>query len=148
MSPNDMFTFLAMVVLIAVVIRSRRKVRCLEAQLSHQRPAHDIKNQAEKKYNDHRLIQVADLCRQLEAKVQNRSVLLEILIDDADDRIRQLISAEDSTSSHRLKLSSEEFKIAFMQGVEAGRNDEDLAMEFQRAPLVMTLLRDLWRKEN
>ena len=153
MKPENICTFLAFVIMIAVVIRGRRKVRCLETQMAMHRPVSEIREDAEKRYNENRLVQVVDLCRELEARVQNRSLLLEILIDDADERIVALTNHSQKNNivhevqeHERLSLGSMDFKKAFLKGIENGKSDEELAKDFNRTPLVMTLLRDLWRR--
>jgi hypothetical protein len=145
---ESIFTFLAMIIVVAVVIRGRKKVRCLEAQLAVQRPISEVRKEAEGRYNESRIAHVADYCRELEAKVQNRSLLLELLIDDADARIEKLLSSNSSIKSKGWILGSPEFKEAFIKSVEAGHSDAELALEFKRHPLAMGLLRDLWRKSE
>ena len=155
---NILTLLISFVIVISVVIRGRKKVRCMELQLSMNKPIAEIREDAEKRYNENRLVQVVDLCRELEARVQNRSLLLEMLIDDADVRIAQLLNgsrtvgsgsnvAHPNESGH-WSLGSDQFKKAFLQKVKEGKSDAELAMEFNRAPLVMTLLRDLWRKST
>ena len=152
---NILTLLISFVIVISVVIRGRKKVRCMELQLSMNKPIAEIREDAEKRYNENRLVQVVDLCRELESRVQNRCLLLEILIDDADVRIAQLLNggrtaanaselAQPNESGH-WSLGSDQFKKAFLKKVEEGKSDTELALEFKRTPLVMTLLRDLWR---
>ena len=72
---ENVFAFGAMFFLFIVVIRGRRRVKCLEAELK-QRSAKQMRQDMEDRYNDNRLMGMVDLCRELEARVQNRALLL------------------------------------------------------------------------
>lgn len=146
MGPGAVVSFAAMVILVGVVIRGRQRLRCLEAQMTQQKNRRSQSIQeAESAYNDRRLIKMVDYCRQLEARVQNRALLLEILIEDADRRIEALSgSAPDAV----LPMGSESFKAEFMKDVAYGLNDEALAKKYKKTPLVMRLMRELWVKDE
>ena len=143
MGPDVVLTFGALVFLIGVVVRGRRRTKCLELELQN------IKNrrsrslqEAENNYNDQRLVKMVDYCRQLEARVQNRSLLLEILIEDADQRIEKLANGEGLRKS--IPLGSKCFKDEFIHQIEMGKSPEELAEKWDQPVLVMDLLKDLW----
>jgi hypothetical protein len=94
------------------------------------------------RYNDNRMVGLVDLCRELEARVQNRALLLETLIDDADERIAKAVGSSQPTAT---AIADPAFKTAFCSAVASGQSDEALSLQFKRPVLTMTLLRDLWR---
>jgi hypothetical protein len=142
MGPDVFISFAAMIILVGVVIRGRTRVKFLERQLIHQknRRSHS-QQQAEANYNDQRLVKMVDYCRLLESRVQNRALLLECLIEDADQRIHVLT---EGAIDKNLPLGSKGFKEEFLHQVEMGLNDEALAKKWNKPELMMTLLRELW----
>jgi hypothetical protein len=142
MGPDVLISFAAMFILFGVIMRGRTRVKALERQLINQKGRRSRSQQeAESTYNDNRLVKMVDYCRQLEGRVQNRSLLLECLIEDADQRI-QILS--EGTIDKNLPLGSKGFKEEFLHQVEMGLNDEALAKKWHKPELMMTLLRELW----
>ena len=130
MGPDVLISFAAMFILFGVIMRGRTRVKALERQLINQKGRRSRSQQeAESTYNDNRLVKMVDYCRQLEGRVQNRSLLLECLIEDADQRI-QILS--EGTIDKNLPLGSKGFKKEFLHQVEMGLNDEALAKKWHK----------------
>jgi len=86
-----MFSFAAMVILFFVVMRGRRRTKCMEDDFKRrmEQQNRSIMN-TEKQFHDSHLAKLADYCRELEAKVQNRAKLLEILIEELDEKLEKV----------------------------------------------------------
>ncbi len=141
MGLENVFAFGALAILVLIVIRGRRRVRCLEAQLNTNNSKQQRK-EARQQIDDHRVLKLVDLCRELEARVQNRAILLETLIDDADARIN-LSSKRDT--GRPPALSEPSFKKEFCAALDNHQSDEELAKRFKKPHLIITLLREMWR---
>ena len=142
MGPDVLVSFVAMIILFYVIMRGRNRVKSLERQLINQKGRRSHSQQeAESTYNDNRLVKMVDYCRQLEARVQNRALLLECLIEDADRRIQVLT---EGAVDKNLPLGNKGFKEEFLHQVEMGLSDEALAKKWNKPELMMTLLRELW----
>jgi len=89
-------SFIAMIIIFFVVARGRRRTKCLENDLRH---LSDQQNRtlmsAEKQFHDSHLARLAEYCRELEAKVQNRARLLELLIEELDQKLERLKKDRD-----------------------------------------------------
>lgn len=86
-----MFSFAAMVVLFFVVMRGRRRTKCMEDDFKRRMEQQNRSIMStEKQFHDSHLAKLADYCRELEAKVQNRAKLLEILIEELDEKLEEV----------------------------------------------------------
>ena len=141
MGLENVFAFGALAILVLIVIRGRRRVRCLEAQLKTNN-SKEQRKEARQQIDDHRVLKLVDLCRELEARVQNRAILLETLIDDADARIN-LSSKRDT--GRPPSLSDPSFKKEFCLAIDNHQTDEELSKRFNKPHLIITLLREMWR---
>ena len=136
---NEVLIFLAMACIIFVTIRGRKRVRCLEADLERTRLERKHEKPVET-YQENRLVKIIDLVREQEARMQNRAILMELLIEDADQRIAKL-GGEVATPS---KLQTPTFKKDFLSMIDKGLSDEDIAQNIGKATWVAALLRDTW----
>jgi hypothetical protein len=141
--PSDIFTFIAMACIIFVVVKGRKRVRCLEAELARKKLDRTQENPTEP-YQENRLVKIIDLIREQEARMQNRAILMELLIEDADERIAKLSGSPPTTS----RLQSPSFKKDFLSMTEKGLSDEEIARAIGKQPWVVELLRDTWINNN
>lgn len=141
MGLDNVFAFGALAILVLVVIRGRRRVHCLEAQLKAN-SSQQQRKKARQQIDDHRALKLVDLCREMEARVQYKAILLEALIDDADNRIDRCLNSE---KGRQLALSDPSFKKEFCAAVDNNQTDEELSQRFNKPHLIITLLREMWR---
>lgn len=139
LNPATFFTFFAMACIIFVVIRGRKKVRCLETELARRKLERNHNNPVET-YQENRLVRIIDLVREQEARMQNRALLMELLIEDADERIAKLGGESPEIS----KLQGPAFKRDFLLWIQKGLSDDDIAKRIKKQPWVVELLRDTW----
>ena len=94
--PSIFVSFIAMVIIFFVIARGRRRTKCLENDLKR---ILDQQNRTmmstEKQFHDSHLAKLSDYCRELEAKVQNRARLLELLIEELDQKLERLKKDRD-----------------------------------------------------
>ena len=88
---NILVSFLAMLVIFFVIMRGRKRYKCLEDEFKRRMEQQNRSLMAtEKQFHDSHLAQLADHCRELEARVQNRARMLEILIEELDEKIERI----------------------------------------------------------
>lgn len=93
---NILVSFIAMLVIFFVIMRGRKRYKCLEDEFKKRMQQQNRSLMAtEKQFHDSHLAQLADYCRELEAKVQNRARLLEILIAELDEKIEKIKREKD-----------------------------------------------------
>jgi len=137
---NNLFTFFAMALIMFVLIKSRRRVRCLETELERNK-LQGVHNKPVETYQENRLAKIVEMIREQEARLQNRALLMEILIEDADGRIEKL----GGGTARPTMLQSQTFKKDFLSWVAQGDSDEKIAQRINKQPWVVGLLRDLWK---
>ncbi|MBF0198756.1 MAG: hypothetical protein HQL32_13655 [Planctomycetes bacterium] len=145
--PSQAISFLAMAILFFTVIRSRKRVRCLEQSLADSKMSMSaIRSNAEKDYNENEMVKLADYCRELEARVQNRALLLEELIEQADEKINQM-SGRKKINSPSTHSTNPLFK-QIQQLRREGKNDRDVARILNRTEGEIQLLRSLGNQSS
>jgi hypothetical protein len=88
---NILISFLSMLVIFFVIMRGRKRYKCLEDEFKRSMEKQNRSLMAtEKQFHDSHLSQLADHCRELEAKVQNRARILEILIAELDEKLEKI----------------------------------------------------------
>ena len=74
-----------------MVMRGRRRTKCLEDEFKRRAESQQRSLMTtEKQFHDSHLAKLADHCRELEAKVQNRTRMLELLISELDEKIEKI----------------------------------------------------------
>jgi hypothetical protein len=93
---STIFAFAALGLLVIILLRNRRRIKCLEIERNK---AFAIKRDPVEDYNEAKVVKLVDICRELEARVQNKASLLEALIEDADKKIKELENKKSKTES-------------------------------------------------
>lgn len=132
-----------MVCILFVMARGRKRVRCLEAEISRVKLEKKDAKPVET-YQENRLVKIIELVREQEARMQSRAILMELLIEDADDRIAKMSGGTSTPST----LQTPSFKKDFLSYVDKGMSNEDIARRIHKQPWVVELLKDLWIKED
>ena len=146
---SSIFSLAALAILVFTVIRGRRRIRCLENKMSLQKNvSKDARASAEKSYNENNLVKLVDVCRELEARVQNRAHLLEELLEQVDAKLA--LVGEGGGVQQRSRVSSQVSPICqqVISLSREGKNDYEIGRVLNRSEGEIKLLRSLGNHSN
>ena len=137
------FAFLALAFIVFTIIRTKRRVKRMSDKPFQS--AAEMRNNFEQKRNEDHVVRLVELSREIEARIQNRAVLIEKLIEQADEKIKTLESLQQqipqSTPSNRSQTNpivEEVIKLS-----KEGKNDKDIGLLMNRSEGEIRLMRSL-----
>ena len=141
MSPQDMMVAGAFLLLAFVVFRGRKRIRCLEIELQKKKMNPGEVKPQRTDLREEQVAKTVDWVRALEARVQNRAYLLEILIEEADQRLNP-----GANRGHG--ILSKEFRREVEKGMAMGKSDAQIASDLGRHPQVISHLKAIWKEHS
>lgn len=135
---SPILAIFALLISFSLLVRSRRRIKCLENEMKVTN-IHDVRKRAESEYNENRLVKLVDLCRELEAKVQNRAILLEKLIEDADKKLQAL----DTVHLKKGEQARNPIHDRLEELEREGKNDTEISKILNRSEAEIKLIRSL-----
>jgi hypothetical protein len=143
---SSIFVFAALGLLIFTLARTRRRIKQLEKE---RQKAFSIKREPVEDYNEAKVVKLVDVCRELEARVQNSASLLEALIDDADNRIALLKETKDKepVKEKKVEVNNEMYDRVLALSKE-GKSEEEIGVLLNRSKGEVELLLSLGKKSQ
>ncbi len=146
---STLFAFAALGLLLIILIRNRRRIKCLEMERDK---AFAIKREPVEDYNEAKVVKLVDVCRELEARVQNKASLLEALIDDADKKLKELDNKKSEFQNEKKKeqksVSSPTMYDRALGLSKEGKDELEIAKLINRSPGEVKVLLSLGRQSS
>lgn len=143
MSLANVFAFAALILLLFTIIRSRKRIKTMERERSLIQAGSS--KEYEQSYNESQIVKLVNVCRELEGKVQSKSMLLEKLIEDADKKIAELKALKESIPEQT--QNENDFTQVIYEQVEEyhqqGKSDAEIADLMKRSVGEINLIRSL-----
>jgi hypothetical protein len=141
---STIFAFAAFALLMYTLIRTRKRIKCIEIERNK---AFALKREPVEDYNEAKVVKLVDVCRELEARVQNKASLLEALIDDAQKSISKLESLKSETPAQKNDVAKTMYDRV-LELKNEGKNEEEIGVIMNRTPSEVKLLLSLGRQSS
>jgi hypothetical protein len=140
---SQLFAFGALVFIVITIVRTRRRIKCLELERNR---AYGFKREPVEDYNEAKVVKLVDVCRELEARVQNSASLLESLIDDADKRIETLQNTKQTPEKPTQDNFNHEMYERALSLSNEGKSEEEIGTILNRSKGEVALLLSLGKQ--
>lgn len=87
-NPANLIALIALALIVFTVIKTRRRVKRIENKPFQS--SEEMRQSYEKKRQEDNSVKLVELCREIEARIQNKALAIEKLICDADAKIKEL----------------------------------------------------------